>query len=132
MKYVLDTNTCIYIINKRSARIEKRFADMDIGDVGISSITCAELQFGISNSSNPKQNQEALDEFLGPLEILDFPAAACPVYGEIRANLRKSGTMIGPLDLLIGAHALFLKAVLVTNNENEFSRISGLKIENWV
>ena len=132
MKYVLDTNTCIYIINKRSARIEKRFADMDIGDVGISSITCAELQFGISNSSNPKQNQEALDEFLGPLEILDFPAAACPVYGEIRANLRKSGTTIGPLDLLIGAHALFLKAVLVTNNENEFSRISGLKIENWV
>lgn len=132
MKYVLDTNTCIYIINKRSARIEKRFADMDIGDVGISSITCAELQFGISNSSNPKQNQEALDEFLGPLEILDFPAAACPVYGEIRAKLRKSGTMIGPLDLLIGAHALFLKAVLVTNNENEFSRISGLKIENWV
>jgi tRNA(fMet)-specific endonuclease VapC len=132
MKYVLDTNTCIYIINKRSARIEKRFANMDIGDVGISSITCAELQFGISNSSNPKQNQEALDEFLGPLEILDFPAAACPVYGEIRANLRKSGTMIGPLDLLIGAHALFLKAVLVTNNENEFSRISGLKIENWV
>ena len=132
MKYVLDTNTCIYIINKRSARIEKRFADMDIGDVGISSITCAELQFGISNSSNPKQNQEALDEFLGPLEILDFPAAACPVYGEIRAKLRKSGTMIGPLDLLIGAHALFLKAILVTNNENEFSRILGLKIENWV
>ena len=132
MKYVLDTNTCIYIINKRSARIEKRFADMDIGDVGISSITCAELQFGISNSSNPKQNQEALNEFLGPLEILDFPAAACPVYGEIRAKLRKSGTMIGPLDLLIGAHALFLKAVLVTNNENEFSRISGLKIENWI
>lgn len=132
MKYVLDTNTCIYIINKRSARIEKRFADMDIGDVGISSITCAELQFGISNSSNPKQNQEALDEFLGPLEILDFPATACPVYGEIRAKLRKSGTMIGPLDLLIGAHALFLKAILVTNNENEFSRISGLKIENWI
>ena len=132
MKYVLDTNTCIYIINKRSARIEKRFANMDIGDVGISSITCAELQFGISNSSNPKQNQEALDEFLGPLEILDFPAAACPVYGEIRAKLRKSGTMIGPLDLLIGAHTLFLKAVLVTNNENEFSRISGLKIENWI
>ena len=132
MKYVLDTNTCIYVINKRSARIEKRFADLDIGDVGISSITCAELQFGISNSSNPKQNQEALNEFLGPLEILDFPAAACPVYGEIRAKLRKSGAMIGPLDLLIGAHALFLKAVLVTNNENEFSRISGLKIENWV
>ena len=132
MKYVLDTNTCIYIINKRSARIEKRFADMDIGDVGISSITCAELQFGISNSSNPKQNQEALNEFLGPLEILDFPAAACPVYGEIRAKLRKSGSMIGPLDLLTGAHALFLKAVLVTNNENEFSRISGLKTESWI
>ena len=85
-----------------------------------------------SNSSNPKQNQDALNEFLGPLEILDFPAAACPVYGEIRAKLRKSGSMIGPLDLLTGAHALFLKAVLVTNNENEFSRISGLKIENWI
>ena len=132
MKYVLDTNTCIYIINKRSARIEKRFADMDIGDVGISSITCAELQFGISNSSNPKQNQEALDEFFRPLEILDFPADACPIYGEIRAKLKKSGTIIGPLDLLIGAHALFLQATLVTNNESEFSRISGLKTENWI
>lgn len=132
MKYVLDTNTCIYIINKRSPRIEKKFEALMIGDVGISSITCAELQFGISNSLNQKQNQEALNEFLGPLEILDFPSDACPIYGEIRAKLKKSGTIIGPLDLLIGAHALFLQAILVTNNENEFSRISGLKTENWI
>lgn len=131
MKYVLDTNTCIYIINKHSA-VEEKFKSLAIGEVGISSITCAELQFGISNSSRPKQNQEALNQFLAPLEILDFPAGACPVYGEARTKLKKSGTMIGPLDLLIGAHALFLQATLVTNNENEFSRIPGLKTENWI
>ena len=115
-----------------STKFRKKFETLNIGDVCISSITCAELQFGISNSSNPKQNQEALNEFLGPLEILDFPVGACPLYGEIRAKLKKSGNMIGPLDLLIGAHALFLQATLVTNNENEFSRISRLKIENWI
>ena len=131
MKYLLDTNTCIYIINKHSSKIQKKFERLKIGDVGISAITYAELQFGVSNSSKPEQNQEALNEFLGPLDILDFPADACQLYGEVRAQLTNSGKLIGPLDLLIGTHALSLKSILVTNNVNEFSRIKGLKIENW-
>ena len=131
MKYLLDTNTCIYIINRYLGKIRKNFERLKIGDVGISAITYAELQFGVSNSSKPEQNQEALNEFLGPLDILDFPADACQLYGEVRVQLTNSGKLIGPLDLLIGTHALFLKSILVTNNVNEFSRIKGLKIENW-
>jgi tRNA(fMet)-specific endonuclease VapC len=129
---MLDTNVCIYIINKHSTKIQKKFESLEIGDVGISSITYAELQFGISNSSNSERNQEALNQFLGPLEILDFPANACPLYGEIRSQLKHSGNLIGPLDLFIGAHALFLRSILVTNNVKEFSRIPNLKIENWI
>lgn len=131
MKYLLDTNTCIYIINRHSSKIQKKFQNLKIGDVGISSITYAELQFGISNSSKPEQNQEALNEFLGPLEILDFPANACQLYGELRTQLKNFGNTIGSLDLLIGTHALFLQTILITNNVNEFSRISNLTIENW-
>jgi tRNA(fMet)-specific endonuclease VapC len=117
--------------NDQSSKIQKKFKNLKIGDIGISAITYAELQFGVSNSSKPEQNQEALTEFLGPLEILDFPADACPLYGELKKQLKASGNIIGPMDLLIGAHALFLKFILITNNVNEFSRIKGLKIENW-
>ena len=132
MKYLLDTNICIYIIDKHPDRIRKKFSTLKIGDVGISAITCAELQYGISNSSDPARNQEALNQFLGPLEILDFPANACPLYGEIRAQLKRKGKMIGALDLLIATHALYLRSILVTNNKKEFARIPNLKIENWV
>ena len=83
--------TDIYIINKHSDKIEKKFEVLNIGDIGISSITRAELQFVISNSSNPKQDQVALNEFPGPLEIMDFPAGVCAIYGKIRAKLKKSG-----------------------------------------
>lgn len=132
MKYLLDTNICIYIINKHPAKIQKKFNRLKIGDVGISSITFGELQYGVSNSSNPVQNQRALDGFLAPLEIFDFPADACPLYGDIRAKLKATGKTIGPLDLLIGVHAVFLETILVTNNTKKFSNIPGLKIENWI
>ncbi|MBA9077985.1 tRNA(fMet)-specific endonuclease VapC [Rufibacter quisquiliarum] len=104
---------------------------MSLGSVGISAITLAELEFGIRKSSNPDRNLEALNQFLVPLDIKDFHYNATVEYGKIRANLEKAGTPIGPLDTLIAAHALSLNATLVTNNEKEFNRVTGLKIENW-
>ena len=90
------------------------------------------MQYGIGKSSKPIQNQEALDQFLLPLEILDFSAKAAVEYGRVRSALEKQGTPIGSLDMLIAAHAISVGAVLVTNNTNEFNRVSGLKTENWV
>lgn len=103
-----------------------------MGSVGISSVTLAELHYGIHKSSKPDKNQVALDQFLIPLEIVDFDSDAAIVYGEIRAALEKEGTPIGSLDTLIAAHAKSLRLTLVTNNEKEFDRVDGLKIENWV
>ncbi|MEA3497166.1 MAG: PIN domain-containing protein [Bacteroidota bacterium] len=94
-------------------------------------MTLAELQFGIRKSSNPKKNLKALNQFIIPLEIIDFDFNATIEYGLIRAGLEKKGTPIGPLDTLIGAHAKSLDLTLVTNNEKEFIRIPDLKLENW-
>lgn len=132
MKYLLDTNICIYIIKKRPEKVLGKFHTLSMGDVAISSITLAELHYGIMKSSNPKKNQEALDKFITPLEILDFDYSATVEYGKIRANLEKKGTPVGPLDTLIAAHAKSKDLILVTNNEKEFQRVHGLNIENWV
>jgi len=132
MRYLLDTNTCIYIIKRSPPSVYARFERLRVGDVGISAITYCELQFGVAKSANPGQNQAALTEFLAPIEALDFPSEAAPVYGELRARLMRRGTPIGNYDLLIGAHALHLGAILVTNNKREFSRIPRLAIENWI
>ena len=131
MEYLLDTNICIYIIKKRPTIVFEKFQSLSIGSVGISSITLAELQYGIMKSSDPIKNQEALNKFLTPIEILDFDFFASTDYGKVRANLEQKGTPIGPLDTLIAAHAKSLDLILVTNNEREFERIIGLKIENW-
>ena len=131
MRYLLDTNICVYIINKRPEKVFTRFRKCGVGEVGISAITFSELRYGVSRSSRPDRNQAALNQFLGPLEILDFYAEVAPIYGEIRAALQASGRVIGPLDMLIGAHALFLNCTLVTNNEREFCRIPELRVENW-
>jgi tRNA(fMet)-specific endonuclease VapC len=131
MQYLLDTNICIYIIKKRPINVFEKFRSLSVGAIGISTITLAELQYGIMKSSNPEKNQEALDKFLTPLEILDFDYYATIEYGKIRADLEKHGTPIGPLDTMIASHARSLDVTLVTNNEREFQRIIGLKIENW-
>lgn len=131
MKYLLDTNICIYIIKKRPLNVFEKFKSLAIGSIGISSITLAELQFGIMKSSDPEKNQEALDKFLTPLEIIDFDYKATVEYGIIRFDLEKKGTPIGPLDTLIASHAKSLNLILVTNNIKEFNRIDGLTIENW-
>lgn len=129
--YLLDTNICIELIRGQSAKILKRLRKCRIGQVGISSITLAELEFGVAKSSNPQQNKLALMEFCAPLEILPFDDNAAVAYGQIRAALELKGKPIGPLDTLIAAHALALNAVLVTNNRREFDRVPKLHIENW-
>ena len=132
MEYMLDTNICIYIIKRKPVNVLDKFKSLSIGTIGISAITLAELQFGVMKSSDPKKNQDALDKFLTPLEILDFDYHATIHYGQIRAGLEKQGTPIGPLDTLIASHAMSLDLILVTNNMKEFERILDLKIENWV
>ena len=132
MRYLLDTNTCIYIIKRSPAHVYERFKRLKIGDVGISAITYCELQFGVANSAKPERNLLALTEFLGPIDVLDFPSPAAPTYGSIRAHLQRAGTPIGNYDLLLAAHAIHLGLTLVTNNTKEFSRVPDLRIENWI
>lgn len=132
MRYLLDTNICIYIIKRAPPEVFERFRVLRVGDVGVSAITCCELQFGVAKSSRPEQNQLALTEFFSPLEVLDFPAAAAETFGKIRAHLQSAGTPIGNYDLLIAVHALHERLTLVTNNTSEFCRVPGLKVENWI
>ncbi|MEO0870099.1 MAG: type II toxin-antitoxin system VapC family toxin [Cyanobacteria bacterium J06642_11] len=132
MKYLLDTNICIYIIKRRPPSVLNRFRTCQLGDIGISTITVAELTHGTQKSQQPQKNQAALDQFLLPLEIVDFDFAAAQTYGTIRADLEKKGIPIGPLDFLIAAQALSLGVSLITNNEKEFLRVPGLTVENWV
>jgi tRNA(fMet)-specific endonuclease VapC len=131
MEYLLDTNICIYIIKKKPVEVFEKFKNLTIGDVGISSITLAELQYGVEKSSNSEKNREALEQFLTPIEIIDYGYEATIEYGKIRATLEKEGIPIGPLDMLIASHAKSLDVILVTNNVKEFERIAGLKIGNW-
>lgn len=131
MQYLLDTNICIYIINRSPSHVFEKFKDLSIGDIGISAITYCELQFDVTNSSKPDQNQRALTEFLAPLDVLDFPSGAAIIFGSIRTALNHTGTPIGNYDLLIAAHAIHEKLTLVTNNTKEFNRIPKLKLENW-
>lgn len=132
MKFLLDTNICIYIIKRKPPQVLKKFRTFKINDLGISSITLAELEFGVQLSRYPEKNQEALNEFLSPLEIIPFDDRAAFSYGEIRAFLQQKGLKIGAMDMLIAAQAKSLSIPLVTNNLKEFKRIPGLRLENWV
>ena len=131
MKYMLDTNICIYIIKEKPVKVFQTFRSLNIGDVCISSITFAELQYGVCKSQNKERNKMALLNFLVPMEILPFSSRAASYYGEIRAALENKGLIIGAYDLLIAAHALSEKLILVTNNTKEFNRIPKLVLENW-
>lgn len=132
MRYLLDTNICIYLIKKKPPEVLQKFNAYSVGEIGISSITVAELQFGVQKSRYLEQNQRALEQFLIPLTIADFDYQAAIAYGAIRATLEAQGTPIGSLDTLIAAHASSLNVTLVTNNTREFSRVPGLEIVNWV
>ena len=131
MTYMLDTNICIYVMKNKPERVLKRFEKEINYGICISSITLAELEYGMKHSSNPAKNERALLKFLLPLRILSFESSAASAYGEIRAYLQKQGTPIGPLDMLIAGHARSKELILVTNNVREFARVPELKLENW-
>lgn len=128
---MVDTDTCIAIIKGHAGAI-KKLRGKSIGQVGISAITLSELNFGAAKSSRPEQASAALAEFTLALEVAAFDAELAPVYGSVRALLAKRGTPIGPLDTLIGSHAMALDITLVTHNTREFSRIEGLRLEDWI
>lgn len=131
MKYLIDTNICIYIMNERPVEVIKKFKQFELGEIGISTITVSELQYGVVKSTYREKNQQRLEEFIAPLEILTYDEMAERAYGDIRFQLEKYGQPIGPLDLLIAAHALSQDLILITNNDMEFKRIENLKVENW-
>ena len=132
MKVMLDTNICIYIIKQKPESVLERLSGFSVGDLGISVITMAELEYGATKSSQPARNHEALEQFVSPLQIALFDRQAAIAYGRIRTFLERKGRPIGSMDLLIAAHAVSLDVRLATNNVKEFRRVPGLSVENWV
>jgi tRNA(fMet)-specific endonuclease VapC len=131
MRYLLDTNTCIAVIRKKSQTVLQRIRQYPVTDIAISTITIAELQYGVQKSGKVPQNQQALNQFLLPFLFLDFDYAATQEYGTIRAYLEAQGTPIGSLDMLLAAQALGHALIFVTNNVKEFQRVPHLQIEDW-
>ena len=131
IKYLLDTNICIYIINQKPKYVFEKFEEYNPGEIAVSSITACELAFGVEKSGSLK-NRAALEKFLVPLDVLPFDESAIWHYARIRQHLQSKGTPIGSLDLLIAAHALSLNVPLVSNNTNQFERVEGLYLENWI
>jgi tRNA(fMet)-specific endonuclease VapC len=131
MKYLLDTNICIYLIKKQYPEILSKLLRVGFDKIGISTITLAELEYGVANSNRSFEAQTALLEFILPFEILDFNYTAASFYGKIRKELKDKGQPISDMDMLIASIAMANELIVVTNNEKEFKRISELKIENW-
>ncbi len=132
MLFMLDTNICIYIIKRKPVQVLQKLITLNISDVVISTVAMSELEYGVAKSSQPDQNREALSNFVAPIEIVAFDEQAAFHYGQIRTHLEREGKVIGPMDMLIAAHALSLSCILVTNNVREFERVPGLNVENWV
>jgi tRNA(fMet)-specific endonuclease VapC len=128
---MLDTNICVELIRARSPKLFDRLRQQRMDEVALSSITLAELQYGVAKSARPDRNAALLAEFCAPLAILPFDIPAAEVYGRVRAILERGGTPIGPLDTLIASHALSLGVTVVTNNLREFRRVAGLQVESW-
>ena len=131
MRYMLDTNICIYVIKHKPETVFRKLQTIHPEDVCISSVTYAELVHGVEKSIAVEKNRLALSMLLANMEILDFDVDAADCYGKIRAGLEKKGTPIGPLDMMIAGHAQSLGYTIVTNNVKEFSRVAALKIEHW-
>jgi tRNA(fMet)-specific endonuclease VapC len=131
-RYMLDTDTCSYIMKRSNDAVLRRLQKVPVSEVCISVITKSELLFGVELSPRRRQDESAVNAFLGYVEVLDFPDIACVHYAKIRAGLKTRGTMIGANDLFIAAHARSLGLTLVTNNTREFARVPKLVIENWI
>lgn len=130
-RYMLDTDTCSYIMRRSPEAVLKKLAKVPVSDVCISVITKSELLYGVEVSPKRRQDEAALAAFLRYVEVLDLPDDASLHYAQIRAELKSRGTMIGGNDLLIAAHARSLGLTLITNNTQEFRRVRKLSIDNW-
>ena len=119
-------------MNQRDISLIQKFKKLTVGDVGISSITLSELNYGVYKSSNVSINKVRLEEFLMPLEVLAYDEKSSVIYGQIRSQLEKKGQIIGPYDMLIASHSISEGLILITNNEKEFKRIKKLKYKNWI
>ena len=131
MRYILDTNICIYAIKHKPEKVFQRLQEIEPEDVCISSVTYAELVHGVEKSAAVEKNRLALSMLLANIEILDFDTRAAECYGKIRADLEKKGTPIGSFDMMIAGHANSFGYTVVTNNTREFERVKDLRIENW-
>jgi tRNA(fMet)-specific endonuclease VapC len=129
--YMLDTDIVSYITKRSNLKVLDRLREASTSATCISAIAESELRFGVDVSPRRDKDETGLSDFLQYMQVLDFPVAAARDYGEIRGHLHRSGSMIGGNDLLIAAHARCLGLTLVTNNMREFSRVPGLKTENW-
>ncbi|MCP4666410.1 MAG: type II toxin-antitoxin system VapC family toxin [Deltaproteobacteria bacterium] len=131
MVRLLDTDTCIYFLNRASENVVARFKQLSPSAIKLPSITVAELYYGAEKSKAKLKNLETVKNFVSTFEIIPFDEGSCETYAKVRADLEKSGTIIGPMDLLIASIGLANNLVVVTNNTKEFERIGGLKLENW-
>jgi tRNA(fMet)-specific endonuclease VapC len=130
-RYMLDTDTCSYVMKRSSQEVLRRLQEVRVSDVCISVITKSELLFGVEVSPRRQQDEMALNAFLAHVDVLDFPDEATSHYARIRADLKARGSMIGANDLFIAAHARCLGITLVTNNTHEFARVQDLVLDNW-
>jgi tRNA(fMet)-specific endonuclease VapC len=132
LRFLLDTNTCIYIRRKRPTHVLARFERLRPGEAGISVVTYAELFYRAERMADRIRAIEALEELASAIPILPMPVEAARAYGAIRAQLAAKGELIGSNDIWIAAHARALDMTVITNNEREFKRVAGLRVENWV
>lgn len=130
LKYLLDTNTCIFTIKNKPTLVRERF-NLNTSRLCISSVTLMELIYGAEKSQAPERNLAVLDGFIARLDVLNYDAAAAAHSGQIRAELSRQGLPIGPFDLMIAGHARSQGLIVVTNNTREFERVDGLRIEDW-
>lgn len=130
--YMLDTDTCSYIIRERPDSARQKFNRIDPARLCISIVTRAELLYGVARSSSKNANREIVDDFCSRLSMLNWDEEAARHYGQLRSYLESKGTLIGSMDMMIAAHALSLSATLVTNNLRHFSLVPKLKAANWV
>jgi tRNA(fMet)-specific endonuclease VapC len=130
--YLLDTNICIYAIKNKPITVLERIKENSRFGIYISSLTIAELEYGIENSNRVEENRVSLIKFISIFNILSFDDSDAIPYGKLKAKLKKEGNIIGPIDMLLAAQALSKDLILVTNNTKEFERIENLKLENWV
>ena len=131
MRYMLDTNICIFLIRKKSDRVLQKLMEHDPEEICISSVTYAELVHGVEKSKAIEKNRALLTQLLSNIEVLDFGTKVADEYGNIRADLEIKGYPIDPLDTMIAAHAKSLGYILVTNNTREFNRVEGITVEDW-